>query len=242
MQNTATQAAWLQGAITVEQEGAEARREFIQKVYAHLLVGLMVFSGVTWAMMKSPLVWSGDEPGFLCTMPGWITCFVGMVGLQLMYGRLFSSASLKVHYIAFGLTIALQGAFCAPLFWFAQHISDTILRDAFFITTAGFGGLTAIPFLTKKDFSFMGGMLYTATFILMAVGIMSIFFGPFNMGLFWSGAVVLLFSGWVLYHTSQIQRHLPLTAYVFGATMLFIDFVVLLRQVVIILISLASND
>ena len=108
---------------------------------------------------------------------------------------------------------------------------------------AGFGGLTGFVLVSKKDFSFMRGFLSAATLIVLGILVIGWLMGDgFGSGLLMSGAILLLFAGWVLHDTSVIQKHLPLSGYVFGATMLFIDFVVILRQVVFLLMALADND
>lgn len=238
MQPQAPQADWLQGVITVEQEGADARRDFIRKTYVHFLMGLMAFCGLVWGAMSTPAI---IEPMF--AVP-WFVWLIAMMGLSFAYRFFFASANMTTHYIGFGLTIVLQAAFTAPLFYIINLMptGPTILRDAFMLTALGFGGLTAFTLLSKKDFSFLGGMLWTATLILIGVMVISLFMGGGGMGLWLSAAVLILFAGWVLYDTSMIQHHLPLNGYVFGATMIFIDFVVILRQVAIILMSMASDD
>ncbi|NRA96917.1 MAG: Bax inhibitor-1 family protein [Planctomycetes bacterium] len=233
------QADWIQGAITVEQTGAEARREFIRKTYVHFILGLMAFCGVVWAAMSSDAVMGAL---FRVNIFVWL---IAMIGLSIGYRWFFASANITTHYVGFGLTIALQGLFTAPLFWLAQNAfpGQNILRDAFMLTSLGFGGLTGFVLISKKDFSFMGGFLSAATMIVMGILILGMFMGNGDWGgLLMSGAILLLFAGWVLYDTSVIQKHLPLNGYVFGATMLFIDFVVILRQVVFLLMALANND
>ena len=238
MQPTAPQAEWIDGAITVEQTGAEARREFIRKTYVHFIVGLMGFCGVVWGIMSSPaaLIVLDSVNNFV-----WLAA---LIGLSIGYRWFFASANMTTHYVGFGLTIVLQGVLTAPLFWLAQNAfpGQNILRDAFMLTSLGFGGLTGFVLITKKDFSFLGGFLSAATLILLGVMILGMFFGGFGSGLLMSGLVLVLFAGWVLYDTSVIQKQLPLNGYVFGATMLLIDFVVMLRQVVFLLMAFANND
>lgn len=238
MQPNAPQAEWIQGAITVERSGSEARRDFIRKTYVHFILGLMAFCALVWSAMASEAVIGA----LLRVSP--LVWLVAMIGLSIGYRRLFASANMSVHYVGFGLTIALQALFTAPLFYFVQAAfpGQNILRDAFMLTSLGFGGLTGFVLISKKDFSFMGGFLTAATMILMGVLILGMFFGGDAGGLLMSGAILLLFAGWVLYDTSVIQKHLPLNGYVFGATMLFIDFVIILRQVVFLLMSLGNSD
>jgi len=235
MQPEAPQADWIQGAITVEQEGADVRADFVRKTYVHFLVGLMAFCGVVFGIMSTPAL---IEPMFGVSPFVWMAA---LIGLSFAYRWFFASANMTVHYIGFALTIVVQAAFSAPLFYIAQVIDPSILRDAFMLTSIGFGGLTAVALVSKTDFSFLGGFLWTASFILMGAIVISMIFGG-SGGLWMSAAILAVFAGWVLYDTSMIKRQLPLNGYVFGATMLFIDFVTILRQVVFILLAMSGDD
>ena len=242
MQPNAPQAEWIDGAITVEQSAQEARLDFIRKTYVHFLLGLMAFCVVVWGAIGSGVIEELAAAGHMNSIL--IGSCVGLIALSFAYRRMFASANLSTHYVAFGLTIVLQGIITAPLFWMADTFfpGQNILRDAFMLTGLGFGGLTGFVLISKKDFTFLGGMLSAATLILLGVMILGMFFGGFGGGLLMSALVLIVFAGWVLHDTSMIQKHLPLNGYVFGATMLLIDFVVMLRQVVIILMSMANND
>ena len=70
-------------------------------------------------------------------------------------------------------------------------------------------GLTAIAFTTKKDFSFLGGMLKIGFLIALGVIVASIFMPGLasGMGLWFSLVMILLASGSILYNTSQIMFH-----------------------------------
>jgi FtsH-binding integral membrane protein len=229
--------------IPVAHHEVDERLTFIRKTYIHLLVGLMAFSGVVFAIMQSALVVDPvtNAAGPLLRVNPFVW-FGALLGLSLGYRWIFSSRSMAVHYVGFGLTIGLEAVICAPLFWYAQNAFPHahILRDAFMLTSLGFGGLTAYVLMTKKDFSFMRGFLTIATLVLIGAGFIGALTGGFGLNILLPAITTLVFGGWVLYDTSMIQRQLPLNGYVFGATMLFIDFVVILRNVVWMLTSL--ND
>jgi len=76
------------------------------------------------------------------------------------------------------------------------------------ITLAIFAGLTAVVFVTKKDFSFMRGVLAILTFGALGVIVASLMFG-FSLGAVFSGAMILLMAGYILYQTSLVMAHFP---------------------------------
>ena len=96
----------------------------------------------------------------------------------------------------------------------------TLLTSAAALTLLGFTTLTFIVFMTRKDFSFLrpflmwGGILAIGTIVLGAL------FG-FDLGLFFSVAMIVLAGGSILYDTSNVLHHFPEDRYVAAALELF---------------------
>ncbi len=114
--------------------------------------------------------------------------------------------------------------------------ADTLMSAG--ITALGvFLGLTTYVFVTKKDFSWMGGILYTVLFGMIAVALCSRLFG-FELGLLYNLAGALLFSGYILYDTSNVLHHNRTDKPVPAAVELFVDVVLLFWY----LLALFNND
>src|SRR5437763_830687 len=97
-----------------------------------------------------------------------------------------------------------------------------------------FGGLTVYVFASKKDFSFMRGMVTTGLIVVVLASLLNFFIvGSGALGFAVAVAALLLFSGFVLYDTSNIIRRYPTNEYVAGALALYLDafniFLALLR-------------
>jgi FtsH-binding integral membrane protein len=77
---------------------------------------------------------------------------------------------------------------------------------SFAITVVLFGSLFAYTYFTKRDFSFLGGILFFSLLALILVGIMAIFIGSniLQFALAWIGVVV--FSGYILYDVSRMKK------------------------------------
>jgi modulator of FtsH protease len=67
-----------------------------------------------------------------------------------------------------------------------------------------FLGLSAYVLTSKRDFSFMGGMLFTGLMVIFAAMIANIFLAIPALSLALSAAIVLLMSGLILFDTSRI--------------------------------------
>ena len=93
----------------------------------------------------------------------------------------------------------------------------------------------AILFLIGLEF------LYFST--PMADSIVSLFglFGGFHVGTIISGAVVALMCGYILYETSLIMHHLPTTAHVAGAMMIFGSIAQLFRHILFLLMRFSDD-
>lgn len=246
--------------------GVSDRVSFLRKTYGHLGVSLLVFAGLTAALFKfaPQLTWK------LSTMfgTGMVSMLILCAVLVfLMYGaeRLAAhSTSRAMQYAGLGLGIALQTFMLMPLIWVlmlkfssfspaevlairAGHmvpalngLAAEILIQAVVITMVIFVGLTAVVFITKKDFSFMRGALVVASFGAIGVIFASILFG-FTLGALFSGFIVLLMAGYILYETSAIMKDYPPTAHVVAALVLFVTIATMFRAILRILISLRGD-
>ena len=97
-----------------------------------------------------------------------------------------------------------------------------------------FSGLTGYVFVSGKDFSFLGGALAIALFALLGIAIAGWIFG-FSVGIWYSVIAVLVFAGYILYDTSKVLHHYPVTAHVSAAIVLFVDVVLLFKHILILL-------
>ena len=97
-------------------------------------------------------------------------------------------------------------------------------------------GLTATAFITRKDFSFLRGVLVVGSFVAFGVIICSMIF-QFDLGLIFSGAMVLFAGCSILYTTSNIMHHYRTDQHVAAALALFAGVMLLLWYVLRIVMS-----
>jgi FtsH-binding integral membrane protein len=116
-----------------------------------------------------------------------------------------------------------------------------VIPSAAIITGLLFAGLTYTAFSTGKDFSFLGGFLRIGGFIALGVIIASIIFG-FQLGILFSGAMILFAAGAILYDTSNIIHHYHPEQYVAAALSLFASVALLFWYVIQFLLRFTSSD
>jgi modulator of FtsH protease len=213
------------GAETAALAGVAERMSFIRKVYALFFAGvLFAIAGVGVGVSYRPLlVFAFEHPYvMLFAMLG------GVMGAQAV--RHVPGVNLAA---LFGFT-ALTGVVISPLIAVYTRLNPASILQAGVLTVGIFGGLTAYVFISKRDFSFMRGMVVTGLIVVVLAGLLNVFVvgsGAFAFAI--SCAALLLFSGFVLYDTSNIIRRYPVNEYVAGALSLYLDafniFLALLR-------------
>lgn len=217
----------------------EARRDFIQQTYMHLGVAVVAFIGLEYILINSSIATKFMQLTLGNGRFGWLivlALFIGVSALAERWAR--SNQSPGMQYLGLALYIVAEAFVFIPLLWVAANVSkyEGVIATAGWITTITFVGLTAIVFLSKKDFKFLGPFLYTAGFVALGVIVASLLFG-FNLGTLFCGAMVLLAAGYILYHTSNVLHHYPIGSHVAASLALFSSVALLFWYVLRILMS-----
>lgn len=98
---------------------------------------------------------------------------------------------------------------------------DQIVMTAFGGTGLIFLGLSAYALTTKKNFAFMGGMLFAGILVAFLMSLAAIFFQIPALSIAVSAIFILLMSGLILYQTSAIV-HGGETNYIMATVTLFV--------------------
>ena len=177
--------------------GTAARGVEVNKVlrntYALLSVTLL-FSAFT-AVLSMVKQW--PHPGLIVTL-------VGYFGL-LFLARRFRNSALGIVFV-FALT-GFMGLTLGPIISFyltALPNGGQIVMTAMGGTGIIFLGLSAYALTTRKDFSFLGGMLFAGILVAFLAGLGAIIFSIPALSMAVSAMFMLLMSGLILYQTSQI--------------------------------------
>lgn len=208
--------------------GVSERVAFLRRTYAHLGVALLAFAALTAGMMRfTPEFSWGFSKWALQSQWTWLLLMVAFMAIGSIAQRMaHSDTSRGVQYAGLALFVVMEAFILQPLLWVALLRSGTnadfikLVSSAGLITMAIFVGLTLTVFVSKKDFSFMRGILMVATFASLGVIIASMIFG-FQLGAIFCGIMILLMAGYILYQTSIVATQFPPTHHVAAALMLF---------------------
>lgn len=196
----------------------DERARFIVRTYNHLFVAILAFAALELVLFSS-----GIAAVIAQTMMGtsWLLVLGGFMVVSWLASHVaHRSASLPMQYAALGGFVVAEAIIFVPLLFIANHFAPGAIQSAGIVTMLGFGGLTAIAFWTRKDFSFLGGILRWAgicALVLIAAGVV---FG-FSLGVFFSVGMVAFAGAAILYDTSNVIHHFPEDRYVAAALELF---------------------
>lgn len=226
--------------LTVSQADPSERAIFIRRTYAHLAGAILAFIGLEMYMVNSPIA-----EMLLRVMSmrfGWLMILGGFMILgRLATGLATSAASPAMQYAGLTLYVIAESVIFAPILWMAVHFSSPdVLPTAGILTLLLFGGLTLVVFITKKDFSFLRSILAIGSMIALGLIICAVLFG-FSLGLLFSGAMVLLASGAILYDTSKVLHHYGPNQYVAASLKLFASVALLFWYILQIVMSLSRR-
>ena len=198
--------------------GAEARATFIVRTYQHLLGAIVAFTAIEVFLFKTGLA-ARIAVALLGTT--WLLVLGAFLIVSWIASRVAHRAqSLSAQYAALGGFIVAEAIIFVPLLYLAQMQADGVIRSAALVTLLGFTGLSAVAFYTRKDFSFLGGMLRWAMVGALVLIVAGVIFG-FNLGTYFSVAMVVVAGGAILYDTSNVLHHFPEDRYVGAALELF---------------------
>lgn len=185
------------------------RMAFIRSTYMHLLGAILAFVFIDAAIIA--VFHEQLEPLVRMVMSGWYwLAFLGaFMGVSYIADRWAQSGSSRsTQYAGLGLYVLAEAILFIPLVYMAkEHGPAGAIQSAGLITGIVFAGLTAVVFLTKADFSFLGPALGILGFAAIAFIIAAIFLGMPMLGTWFSIAMVVLASGYILYNTSNILHH-----------------------------------
>jgi FtsH-binding integral membrane protein len=202
----------------VDAIGVEPRARFITRTYNHLMGAIVGFT-----LFEVFLFQSGMAEPIAQTLLGgsWLLVLGGFMLVSWMASRVAASSdSLPKQYAALGGFVVAEGIIFVPLLYLAEMNAPGAIESAAVVTLLGFGGLTFVAFRTRKDFSFLRGALMYAGILALVAIVAAVLFG-FELGTWFSVAMVGFAGAAILYDTSNVLHHYPEDRYVAAALSLF---------------------
>ncbi|HEX9188757.1 MAG TPA: Bax inhibitor-1 family protein [Vicinamibacteria bacterium] len=198
--------------------GEDVRAAFIHRTYMHLFGAILAFTGLEWMLFSSGIAYPMAR-AMLST--SWLLVLGGFVVVSWIATNVAAKTeSLGSQYAALAAYVVAEAIIFVPLLVVAQMYAPGAIQSAALVTILGFGLLTAVVFWTKKDLSFLGGMLMWAGILALVAIVAAVIFG-FELGTWFSLAMVGLAGAAILYDTSNVIHHYPEDRYVAASLQLF---------------------
>ncbi len=219
---TVNQEASYLGAFPIAAEApAVEKAEFIKKTYFHLFWAVMAFAGLEFALFSIP----GIDELIIRTFSipfAWLLIVGGFMLVGYLCERwAHSTTSVGMQYLGLGVYVAAESVFFLPILWLAgQRGGGSVIQSAAFMTVFAFLGLTAVVFITRKDFSFLRGVIYLVGWVMLGLIVGSFFFN-FELGSLFSMAGIALACGYILYDTSNVLHRYRVGQHVAASLALF---------------------
>ena len=212
------------------------RRAFLRRTYLHLFGAIALFGVLEVVWFATPVA----ELLFRAVSAGrfaWLLFMGAFVGVSALADRWAQSDSSRgTQYLGLGLYTVAESLLFVPLIGLALAASfgddgdPTLLPRGIGLTLTLFGGMTAVVFLSGKDFSFLRSALLFGSMAAFGLVVLAVVFG-FTLGLAFSYAMIALACGYILYSTSnalyryRTDQHVAAALALFAAVMLLFWYV-----------------
>jgi hypothetical protein len=215
----------------------DARLAFIRRTYVHVTGAALAFVAASWALHvsglgESMLRWvAGGRWGWFLLLGAF--ALVGWMAQSFARKR----GSPALQYAGLSAYVGMEAVIFAPILAIATRPEfGNTLSIAAGLTVLAFGALSAFVLVTKKDFSFLGPALFIGSLVALGVIVCGMIFG-FNLGLWFSGAMILFAIGAVLYSTSNALHNYRTDEHVAAAVELFAAVALLFYYVLMFLLQ-----
>jgi len=219
------------------------RADFIRKTYLHLLGAVLAFTGVETVLLKTPGLAERFFQLLGTSRYSWLIVIGGFVLVSYVADKWARSAtSITTQYLGLGLFIVAEAVVFLPLLFIAaRYFDERVIPTAGLATLVVFTGLTAIVFMTGKDFSFLRTALMLGGLVAMGCVIASVIFPQFALGIVFSFAMIGLASGYILYDTSNVLHHYRIGQHVAASLALFASVALLFYYILQVVMSLSRR-
>jgi FtsH-binding integral membrane protein len=198
--------------------GIDSRSIFISRTYTHLVAGILGFILVEMGLFESGL--AIQIARFMFSFNWFLIMGAFMLTGWLATRTAQTSTSIGMQYFAYAAYVLAEALIFVPLLYLADSKAPGTIDSAVLVTSLGAGGLMFVAHRTRKDFSFLRAILMWGGVLAIVAMIGGAVFG-FQLGTWFSVAMIGFAGAAVLYDTSNIIHYYPEDRYVSAAMQLF---------------------
>ncbi|WP_298427923.1 Bax inhibitor-1 family protein [uncultured Kordia sp.] len=212
---------------------------FYKKTYTNLAFAILLFIVMEYLLLQVDFIVNLSIQ--LIQSWAWLLVLGGFMLASNYVERMAASSKDKnTHYLALFVYVFFEALIFVPLIYLAIQYSGALEKDilsqAAVMTLALFTGISAVVFLTKKDFSFLKSVITMGGFIAIGL-ILAAYIGGIHLGLWFCVAMVILAAGSILYQTSNMVHKYEEDQYVAASLGLFASLMLLFWYVLSMFMS-----
>ena len=209
---------------------------FFNSVYAWMAAGLAVTAAVAW--------WVSTQPAFIAQIfhgPILFILIIAQLGLVWAVAGAVNRINATAATVLFMLYSALNGLTLSVIL---LVYTQAVIASAFVVTAGTFAAMSVYGFVTRRDLTALGSLLFMALIGLILASVVSIFWHPTWLTVAINYVGVLIFVGLTAYDTQRL-KHIALQTQndpalaarmsIVGALKLYLDFLNLFLFIVSIL-------
>lgn len=205
-------------AIPVGAQSADVRVAFLRRVYGHLGVAIAAFALLEYALFTTGLAYVIAQFVF---GTNWLLILGGFVLVSWLSSSVAHRATTPAaQYGAYAALIVAEGLLFAPMLVIAASRAEGVIAQAAMLSVVGFAGLTLVALTSGRDFSMLGAMLKWVGIVALVAIVAAVLFG-FELGTWFSVAMIAYAGGAILYDTSKVLRSYPADRAVAASMQLF---------------------
>jgi modulator of FtsH protease len=199
----------------------------------------------TYALLSMTLLFSALTAfvSMQMTLPFWMPLASTIGAFALLWLALPRTANSAMGLVVVFAITGLLGFGLGPILnkYLALANGGQLIMTSLGGTGVIFFALSGYALVSRKDFSFMGGMLFAGIIMILIAAVANIFLEIPALSLAISAIVILIMSGFILYDTSRII-HGGETNYIMATTGLYLSLYNIFVNLLMLLGIMGGDD
>lgn len=184
----------------------EVRIAFLKRVY-----GLLGGAIAAFVLLQALAFGTGLARAWtqLVLSTSWLLVLGGFLLVSWLSTRAAHRvASVPAQLAAYGALVVVEAAIFTPFLYLVAQRADGVIVDAVILTALGFAGLTVVALTSGRDFSVLGAFLKWGFVVALVAIVGAVLFG-FQLGTWFSVAMIAFAGAAILYDTSRALHDYP---------------------------------
>lgn len=215
--------AYTAASVPVIQADENTRAAFVVRVYQHLALAVAAFVVFEYVLFATGIARALFN--FLNSSGGlaWLLILGGFSIVGAIASRsAHNLANPQAQYAGLFAMAGAESLIFAPFLYYTFNTKggSASVGMAAVVTAIGFGALSTVAFVTRRDLSFLRPIVMWGFIVALGLIVLSVLFG-LQLGVMFTLAMIGLAGASILYQTQTIMRRYPEWAYVGAAVALF---------------------